>query len=177
MLVKPPENFLFKNTIIDDNVYKNYEIDIDNCLVKEVQNLWKQGIRTKGCCCGHSKNVGFIQIEEIDIPQMLNLGYEWYTDYPKEFGGTDRKDAFIPKSECHCNDTQKLVTFINSQNQEREIGKAITQKEAYEIINKFLEDHNFKSYYTRVNMHEQYLFIDVGSHSEFFKIYDNGLWR
>ena len=176
MLIKPPENFLFKNTITDDDVYKNYEIDVDNCLIKEIQGLWKKGIRTKGCCCGHSINSGFIQVEEIDYPKMKQLGYEPYI-YPDEFGGKNRLDAFIPKSKCTCNDPEKSVTFINSNNQEREIGKAVTQKEAYEIINKFLEDHNFTSYYTRVNMHEQYLFIDVGSHSEFFKIYDNGLWR
>ena len=33
MLVKPPKNFLLKNIITDENIYKNYEIEIDNCLV------------------------------------------------------------------------------------------------------------------------------------------------
>lgn len=177
MLVMPPENFLLKNNIIDDNIYKNYPLEIDNCLIEEIKKLWEKGIHTKGCCCGHSQNSGFIQVEKDDLQKMLELGYEWYTDYPKEFGGKNRKDAFIPKSQCYCNDSKKLITFINSYNQEREIGTATIQAEAYKIIDKFLEEHNYKSYYTRINMHQNYLFIDVGSHTEFFKIYDNGLWR
>jgi hypothetical protein len=42
-------------------------------------------------------------------------------------------------------------------------------------INKFLDKHNFKSYYTRVmpdGDDPNRIILDVGSHTEFFKIED-----
>ena len=41
------------------------------------------------------------------------------------------------------------VLFENSNGKTRTIGEAITLKEAYEVINKFLDEHNYKSYYVR----------------------------
>ena len=60
------------------------------------------------------------------------------------------------------------VTFQNSKGQEREIGIAETNEDIFKIINKFLDDHNFKSYYTRVWEENGRLCYDVGSHTEFF---------
>lgn len=105
MKIQPPRDFLLKNVIIDDLMednYKNYPIEIDDCLAEEIQELWGKGIHTRGCCCGHSKNTGFIQVERTDLGKMMELGYEWYRDYPEELGGKNRRDAFIPKTTCHC---------------------------------------------------------------------------
>jgi len=35
-------------------VGKKYKyVNIDKCLIHEIINLWEQGIKTTGCCCGH----------------------------------------------------------------------------------------------------------------------------
>lgn len=41
------------------------------------------------------------------------------------------------------------VLFENSNGKTRTVGEAITQKEVFEIINQFLNEHNYKSYYMR----------------------------
>lgn len=91
--LKCPANFIPVN--IGDG-YKE-KITMDACISYEVRDLWKKGIRTLGCCCGHGRLLGFIQVVEEDIPKMEHLGYQHYI-YPDEFGGKERKDAFIP----HC---------------------------------------------------------------------------
>ena len=104
MLVELPKNFIIRNIILDENeLYKNGKIEIDDCIVEEIQSLWRLGIHTLGCCCGHNKNIGFIQVERTDLQKMLDLGYKWYHNYLEEFGGKERFDAFIPKSKCNCN--------------------------------------------------------------------------
>lgn len=62
--------------------------------------------------------------------------------------------------------------FHNSYDEERLIGEPVTEKEAIEIINKFLRGHNFISFYTRTWEENNRKWFDVGSHSEFF-ILDN----
>lgn len=42
------------------------------------------------------------------------------------------------------------------------------EKEISQQIKKFLDDHNFKSYYTRTWYANGYTWYDVGSHTEFF---------
>jgi len=49
---------------------------IDKCIAEEVQSLWDLGITTVGCCCGHNKPIGYIQVIQEDINQMIELGYE-----------------------------------------------------------------------------------------------------
>jgi hypothetical protein len=51
-------------------------ICIDTCLVVEVWSLWKLGITTTGCCCGHNKMEGFIGVIDDDIPRMKAMGYK-----------------------------------------------------------------------------------------------------
>ena len=41
------------------------------------------------------------------------------------------------------------VVFKNSKGQKRIIGTAETNDEAFKVINDFLDDHNYKSYYQR----------------------------
>lgn len=59
--------------------------------------------------------------------------------------------------------------FENSNGNRRVIAEPNTEEEALQEIYKFLEDRNFKSYYTRtwVNDDGEKVF-DVGSWSEFF---------
>lgn len=65
------------------------------------------------------------------------------------------------------------VYFGNSVDKKREIGEASNRQEAWKIINKFLDDHNYKSYYVRVWKRENFYILDVGSWSEFFYVEDS----
>ena len=63
------------------------------------------------------------------------------------------------------------VIFENSRKEEREIGTAVDMQEAYKIIDKFLEEHNFKSYYKNVcEIEKGKIRVGVGSWSEFFYV-------
>lgn len=63
----------------------------------------------------------------------------------------------------------KLI-FKNSRGKERVIAEPTNGDEIFKEINKFLDDHNFKSYYTRVWEENGRLKFDVGSHTEFFYV-------
>lgn len=64
----------------------------------------------------------------------------------------------------------KLI-FQNSRGEERIIAEPQDKKEAVKEINKFLDDHNYKSNYMNVCEDDNgRLRIDVGSWSEFFYI-------
>ena len=64
----------------------------------------------------------------------------------------------------------KLI-FQNSRGEERVIAELQDKKEVIKEINKFLDDHNYKSYYMNVCEDDNgRLAIDVGSWSEFFYI-------
>ena len=72
--------------------------------------------------------------------------------------------------------------FRNSRNQERLIAECETIQEVNTAINQFLEEHNYKSYYTRIWYEpegtkipygiktESRFIYDVGSHTEFFHL-------
>ena len=62
------------------------------------------------------------------------------------------------------------VIFENSRKQEREICTVADMNGAYKIIDKFLDEHNFKSYYKRVWEENSRTKVDVGSWSEFFYV-------
>ena len=64
----------------------------------------------------------------------------------------------------------KLI-FQNSRGEERVIAEPMNREEISKEINKFLDDHNFKSYYMNVCEDDNgRLRIDVGSWSEFMII-------
>ena len=64
----------------------------------------------------------------------------------------------------------KLI-FQNSRGEERVIAEPTNKEEISKEIDKFLDDHNFKSYYMNVCEDDNgRLRIDVGSWSEFFYI-------
>lgn len=68
-----------------------YGICVDRCIVGEVIALWKAGIRTYGCCCGHNKVKGFINVGEEDFERAISLGYEKY-EFPDD---PDREDTIL----------------------------------------------------------------------------------
>lgn len=63
------------------------------------------------------------------------------------------------------------LLFQNSQGKERVIAEPTNKREVIKEINKFLDEHNYKSYYMNVCEYEEgKLRIDVGSWSEFFLV-------
>lgn len=65
------------------------------------------------------------------------------------------------------------IEFENSKGERRKIGEAVTIQGCLKIMHKFLDDHNYKSYYQRFSETEDgSIWIDVGSHTEFFWIVD-----
>ena len=63
-----------------------------------------------------------------------------------------------------------IVEFGTDSKTSRIIGEAETIKECYQIIMKFLDDHNYKSHYQRMWIEDSKVAVDVGSWSEFFWI-------
>ena len=63
------------------------------------------------------------------------------------------------------------VMFENSKGQKRIIGAVENEESAFKVINDFLDDHNYKSYYQRTwKRDDKTTVVDVGSHTEFFYI-------
>ena len=60
--------------------------------------------------------------------------------------------------------------FQNSSGVERLIAEPFNREEVVKEIDKFLDDHNYKSYYTQVCEDNGRLMIDVGSHTEGFAL-------
>ena len=60
------------------------------------------------------------------------------------------------------------LLFKNGKGEEKLIAEPLSREEVIKDINKFLDDHNFKSYYTRVWEENGRLIFDVGSHTEVF---------
>lgn len=61
-----------------------------------------------------------------------------------------------------------FLYFRDSRGRFRLLTKCMYE-ECHVYIKEFIDDHNFKSYYTRVWKDEDdYFWFDVGSHTEFF---------
>lgn len=65
------------------------------------------------------------------------------------------------------------LLFENRFGEKREIARPKTMEDAKEEIRNFLDQHHFTSYYLRTNESNGDLWIDVGSHLEFFWIHDD----
>jgi hypothetical protein len=62
-----------------------------------------------------------------------------------------------------------ILYFENCFNERREIGRPESTEDIHKLIHAFLDDHNYKSYYTRMWVNDKgETYYDVGSHSEFF---------
>lgn len=58
--------------------------------------------------------------------------------------------------------------FIDRHGRYRLLEVDVSENEAFGLIQRFLHDHNFKSYYTRTWETDEGKMYDVGSHTEFF---------
>ena len=65
------------------------------------------------------------------------------------------------------------VYFRDSHGKKRLLERVGTKEQVWGVIKKFLDDHNFKSYYTRTWFSDGYTWYDVGSHTEFFLVDEN----
>ena len=65
------------------------------------------------------------------------------------------------------------VYFKDSHGKKRLLESVYTNEQVWKVIKKFLDDHNFKSYYTRTWFSDGYTWYDVGSHTEFFLVDEN----
>lgn len=72
-------------------------ICIDTCLEDEIKMLWKLGIKTNGCCCGHNYLLPYIGVYDKDVDRMIELGYIIHVN-PNGKDNLLRKDSFYPKS-------------------------------------------------------------------------------
>lgn len=61
-----------------------------------------------------------------------------------------------------------ILYFEDNKGDRREIGRPLSTEEVFKIINNFLEEHSYKSYYTRIWIQNGETYYDVGSWSEFF---------
>lgn len=68
-----------------------------------------------------------------------------------------------------------MTVFFIKDNKKRQIGISNDIQECYKIIYNFLEERNYDSPYTRISKYEDHLWIDVGSHTEFFEIWGEGI--
>ena len=66
------------------------------------------------------------------------------------------------------------VIFEHSDGRKTVLGTATNKQDAWKIVRKFLDEHNYHSPYQRVSVisEERHVWIDVGSHSEFFHYTD-----
>lgn len=87
--------YLVKFRWEDGSELKIMNVAIDKCLLPEILELWKMGIKTTGCCCGHGNSLmAFIGVNFEFISKMKEMGYKvWINDCrPND------EDSFIPKT-------------------------------------------------------------------------------
>lgn len=50
--------------------------EMEACIVDELKDLWKQGVRTVCSCCGHGDDrMAYIRVDAPSAPKMEALGY------------------------------------------------------------------------------------------------------
>ena len=64
-----------------------------------------------------------------------------------------------------------MVEYINSKGHAKVISNSITKKEAIKDILSFCKKNHYDVPYMRINDYPDYWEFDVGSHTEFFKLY------
>lgn len=65
------------------------------------------------------------------------------------------------------------LTFMKGQKVETELATTSSREEAEKIIHKFLDDHEFKSYYFKLSIFPSKTVYDVGSWTDFFVLYNS----
>ena len=64
-----------------------------------------------------------------------------------------------------------MVEYINSKGHAKVISNSVTKKGAIEDILSFCKKNHYNVPYMRINDYPEYFEFDVGSHTEFFKLY------
>ena len=64
------------------------------------------------------------------------------------------------------------VLFLNKYEHRRKVKEVSTLQEGYQAIYEFLNKYNYKVLYMRMWQEENEIWIDVGSHTEFFEIHE-----
>ena len=83
-------------------------ICVDKCIAEEIQYLWKLGIRTTGCCCGHNIQEEYIGVIDKDIEMIKKGGYRIRFNNNR----IEAEDSFIPKSH-YDNDKLNYLDYKN----------------------------------------------------------------
>lgn len=52
------------------------DVEVDGCLVGEINRLNNEGVKTIGCCCGHGRRQGYIQVAPDSVAEMLKREYQ-----------------------------------------------------------------------------------------------------
>ena len=65
------------------------------------------------------------------------------------------------------------INFRNSYDEDKVIGYADNYQDVSKVIQDFLKEKNYKSYYTRTWESDNKTWFDVGSYSEFFWVEGN----
>lgn len=87
--------WLVKDPCVTDGKKELKTVAIDKCLLPEIVELWEQGIKTTGCCCGHGKSdLAFIGVDPRYISNMKKLGYEVRFNECRP----GDEDSFVPKT-------------------------------------------------------------------------------
>lgn len=66
----------FKNSVLIKNPITRKKVYIDKCILPEIRVLWRKGIHTTGCCCGHNKTAPSIVVTNKYHNDMIELGYK-----------------------------------------------------------------------------------------------------
>ena len=53
-------------------------ISFDRCCLPQIQHLWSLGVVTLGCCCGHNKVKGFVNVGMDGFQKAIDAGYKPY---------------------------------------------------------------------------------------------------
>lgn len=73
---------IFWNSYQEKDLRDN--ICVDPCLAPILMYLWKNNIKTYGCCCGHNSYDATIIVELKQKDKLLELGYDKFKEISKE---------------------------------------------------------------------------------------------
>ena len=100
----------FANRYTNGMLIENNDFELS---IKEIIDLWEQGIHTTGCCCGHGDiNEAFIGVNFEDIPKMKELGYDVQFNSCRP----NDEDSFIPKTELKYGEIEKGFDWWEENN-------------------------------------------------------------
>lgn len=90
--------------------YETKMVNIDRCLLPEILDLWKLGIKTNENCCGHTKLPPTIGVNEEYVEKMEKLGYEHYYDKNPEWC---HNNVFIAKTKTCYGEPDSVCKFAD----------------------------------------------------------------